>query len=481
MNADQTARAAETPNMRILMLLVAGVLFMEFLDGTVITTALPAMARSFAVSAIDLNAGISAYLFALGVFIPISSWAADRYGARRIFSSAIIIFTVASLFCGLANGLVTFIAVRVMQGLGGAMMVPVGRLIVLRHTPKDRLISTIATLVWPALVAPVLGPMIGGLIATYANWRWIFYLNIPLGLFALATAMATVPDMRAETSRPFDWRGFFLSSSGILMFLYGAELFTGANVNITRATFAIMGGALLLVAAFSYLKRAAAPMLDLHAFGIPTFAAALRGGSLARAAIGSAPFLLPLMFQLGFGFDAVRSGFLVTAVFIGNLVMKSMTSPILRRFGFRHVLVWNGVFSALWLFACAFLSPDTPQIAVLLFLFVGGLTRSLQFTTINTVAFADVPQQQIGPANALFSTVFQLSLGAGVAFGAIAIRLGSFIARTIGAHSHAMEYHIAFALVSLAALISLVDAIQLERGSGDEFAGRESKAISRQQ
>ncbi len=471
---DMSQEKSPTPpsDMRLLTFLVAGVLFMEFLDGTVITTALPAMAISFGTNAIDLNVGISAYLFALGVFIPISGWMAERFGGRSVFMAAITIFTIASLLCGLAPNLFVFVLMRVLQGFGGAMMVPVGRLIVLSHTPKERIISAIATLVWPALVAPVIGPALGGFITTYAHWRWIFYLNIPLGFIALILSYWIVPSMRSSTVKPFDWVGFLLCGAGTLIFLYGAELLSRASANIALAVVLIAAGCACLTGAFFYLKTAQDPMLDLSAFRIPTFATALRGGSLTRAAIGSAPFLLPLMFQVGFGFDAFRSGLLVMAVFAGNLLMKTVTTPILKRFGFRAILVWNGILGAAWLLGCAFIARDTPTAIILMMLFLGGLTRSLQFTAINTVAFADVAQGEMARANALFSTIFQLSLGAGVAMGAIAVRIGGLAAQAFGMRIQAIDYRIAFALVSLAAFASIVDAVRLKANSGDNIAGR---------
>jgi EmrB/QacA subfamily drug resistance transporter len=458
--------------MRLVAWLVAATLFMEFLDGTVITTALPAMAKSFGVAPIDLNIGISAYLFALAVFIPVSSWAADRFGARLVFMSAILLFTAASLLCGLAGNLSSFVLLRVLQGVGGAMLVPVGRLIVLRYTPKERVISAVATLVWPALIAPVTGPAIGGFLAAYANWRWIFYLNIPLGIAALTVAFFVVPDIRAEQRRRFDWLGFFLCGTGILLFLYGVELVARVDANFSLALVCIAGGAALLACAIVHLRRASVPLLDLKAFSNPTFATALRGGSLMRAAIGSAPFLLPLMFQVGFGFDAFYSGMLVAAVFVGNLAMKTVTTPILKRFGFRRVLVWNGLLCILSLLACAILMRDTPLPVILAILFAGGLVRSMQFTAINTIAFADVPQTEMTSANALFSTVFQLSLGAGVAVGAVALRLGGLLSNWLGNSFSHGEYSVAFVLVSLLAAAGLVDALRLSPHAGIGLTGR---------
>lgn len=452
-------------------LLVAGAFFMENLDGTVITTAVPDIAASFGVAPLALNIGVSAYLLTLGVFIPISGWVAERCGARRVFAAALAIFTLASVLCGLADSLAEFVWLRVLQGAGGAMMVPVGRLVVLNSTPKERLISVIATLTWPALVAPVLGPPVGGFITSYASWRWIFYLNLPLGVIALALAWWLIPDQRAAQRRPFDWPGFLLSGSALLLLTWGAEVIGGQAPDWIEAGACLAAGMALLLALGRHLKRAAHPLIDLGAFAIPTFSITIVGGSLFRMAIGAVPFLLPLMFQLGFGLDAFHAGLLVIAVFAGNLMMKPATTPILRRFGFKPVLLVNGVANVASLAACALLSPATPVWLIAAVLFVGGLTRSMQFSALNTIAFADVPQQRMAAANTLFSTAFQVALGLGVALGAGGVRLGHWSAQQLGiAGWPAIDYRLAFLLVALVSLLGLLDALRLDRAAGEQVS-----------
>jgi EmrB/QacA subfamily drug resistance transporter len=345
--------SAQPAASRWIALLVAGAFFMENLDGTVITTAVPDIARSFGVAPLALNIGVSAYLLTLGVFIPISGWVAERFGARRVFAAALAIFTLASVLCGMANSLTEFVWLRVLQGAGGAMMVPVGRLVVLNNTPKERLIAVIATLTWPALVAPVLGPPVGGFITSYASWRWIFYLNLPLGVVALVLAWWLIPDRRAAQRRPFDWPGFLLSGSALLLLTWGAEVAGSLHPDWIEAGACMAAGAALLMVLGWHLRRAAHPLIDLASFAIPTFAITIVGGSLFRMAIGAVPFLLPLMFQLGFGLDAFHSGLLVIAVFAGNLMMKPATTPILRRFGFKPVILVNGLANVGSLAACA--------------------------------------------------------------------------------------------------------------------------------
>jgi EmrB/QacA subfamily drug resistance transporter len=472
----QNTAPSPADNSKWIALLVAGAFFMENLDGTVITTAVPDIARSFGVAPLALNIGVSAYLLTLGVLIPISGWVAERFGARRVFAAALAIFTLASVLCGMADSLAEFVALRMLQGAGGAMMVPVGRLVVLNSTPKERLISVIATLTWPALVAPVLGPPVGGFITSYASWRWIFYLNLPLGVIALALAWWLIPDQRAAARRPFDWPGFLLSGGALLLLTWGTEVSGGQDPNWAEAGGCIAAGVALLFALGRHLRRAAHPLIDLSSFAIPTFSITIIGGSLFRMAIGAVPFLLPLMFQLGFGLDAFHAGLLVIAVFAGNLMMKPATTPILRRFGFKPVLLVNGMANVLSLAACALLTPATPIWLIAAVLFVGGLTRSMQFSALNTIAFADVPQQRMAAANTLFSTAFQVALGLGIALGASGVRLGHWSAQQLGiGHWPAIDYRLAFLLVALVSLLGLADALRLDPAAGAQV----SKAPSR--
>lgn len=458
-------------NSKWLALLVAGAFFMENLDGTVITTAVPDIAQSFGVAPLALNIGVSAYLLTLGVFIPISGWAAQRFGARRVFAAALALFTLASVLCGMATSLSEFVWLRVLQGAGGAMMVPVGRLVVLNSTPKEKLIAVIATLTWPALVAPVIGPAVGGFITSYASWRWIFYLNLPLGVLALAAAWWLVPDQRAAERRPFDFPGFVLSGSALLLLTWGAETASGAAPDWNETLACLAAGGVLLAALGWHLKRAAHPLIDLSSMAIPTFSITIIGGSLFRMAVGAVPFLLPLMFQLGFGLDAFHAGLLVMAVFAGNLMMKTVTTPILRRYGFRRVLMVNGVANVLTLAACALLTPATPVWLIAAVLFVGGMTRSMQFTALNTIAFADVPQQRMAAANTLFSTAFQVAMGLGVALGASGVRLGHWGAQQLGVSDWpAIDYRLAFVLVALVSLLGLMDALRLSPNAGEQVA-----------
>lgn len=452
-------------------LLVAGAFFMEFLDGTVIATALPDMARDFGVTAVELNIGISAYLITLAVLIPASGWIADRFGARAIFTLALAIFTLASVFCGLSTEVHIFVAMRILQGVGGALMVPVGRLAVLRTTPKHQLIKAIATLTWPALVAPIIGPPLGGFITRYASWHWIFFINVPLGLAAIILSLRIIPDIRETERRSFDLSGFITTSVAMVSLVTAMERLGDRQPQIwpTLALAALGFGCLLY--SIRHFRRAAAPMVRLDALQVPTFRVTMYGGSLFRASISAVPFLLPLLFQVGFGMDPFHSGLLVLAVFVGNLTIKPATTPLIRWLGFRRLLLINGALNVCSLLACALLTPQTPVWAIMLILYLGGVFRSIQFTSVSTLAFADVPAAQMSDANTLFSTASQLAVGLGITLGAIGIRLGE----QVGDWLHLTElpgisFRLSFVFIALICLVGMIDSLHLAKTAGSSVS-----------
>ena len=452
-------------------LLVAGAFFMEFLDGTVIATALPDMARDFGVTAVELNIGISAYLITLAVLIPASGWIADRFGARAIFTLALAIFTLASVFCGLSTEVHIFVAMRILQGVGGALMVPVGRLAVLRTTPKHQLIKAIATLTWPALVAPIIGPPLGGFITRYASWHWIFFINVPLGLAAIILSLRIIPDIRETERRSFDLSGFITTSVAMVSLVTAMERLGDRQPQIwpTLALAALGFGCLLY--SIRHFRRAAAPMVRLDALQVPTFRVTMYGVSLFRASISAVPFLLPLLFQVGFGMDPFHSGLLVLAVFVGNLTIKPATTPLIRWLGFRRLLLINGALNVCSLLACALLTPQTPVWAIMLILYLGGVFRSIQFTGVSTLAFADVPAAQMSDANTLFSTASQLAVGLGITLGAIGIRLGE----QVGDWLHLTElpgisFRLSFVFIALICLVGMIDSLHLAKTAGSSVS-----------
>ncbi|HBX0064222.1 TPA: MFS transporter [Klebsiella pneumoniae] len=452
-------------------LLVAGAFFMEFLDGTVIATALPDMARDFGVTAVELNIGISAYLITLAVLIPASGWIADRFGARAIFTLALAIFTLASVFCGLSTEVHIFVAMRILQGVGGALMVPVGRLAVLRTTPKHQLIKAIATLTWPALVAPIIGPPLGGFITRYASWHWIFFINVPLGLAAIILSLRIIHDIRETERRSFDLSGFITTSVAMVSLVTAMERLGDRQPQIwpTLALAALGFGCLLY--SIRHFRRAAAPMVRLDALQVPTFRVTMYGGSLFRASISAVPFLLPLLFQVGFGMDPFHSGLLVLAVFVGNLTIKPATTPLIRWLGFRRLLLINGALNVCSLLACALLTPQTQVWAIMLILYLGGVFRSIQFTGVSTLAFADVPAAQMSDANTLFSTASQLAVGLGITLGAIGIRLGE----QVGDWLHLTElpgisFRLSFVFIALICLVGMIDSLHLAKTAGSSVS-----------
>jgi EmrB/QacA subfamily drug resistance transporter len=431
------------------------------------------MALSFGTNPVDLNIGMTAYMLALAVFIPVSGWVADRLGARRVFASAIGLFTFASILCGISNGLWEFTASRILQGMGGAMMVPVGRLVVLRITEKKDLMRSIAYITWPGLAAPVIGPPVGGFITTYSSWRWIFYLNVPLGIIGIILTMLWITNDEAKTGR-FDWLGFVLSGTACTSFMYSLELMGQQNVRWSLAGmffgYSLVAGTIAVV----HMRRTEHPLINFACLKAPTFALVTWGGSLFRIAIAVSPFLLPLMFQLAFGMTAFQSGLLVLALFAGNLGMKTVTTPILRRFGFRTVLLVNGMITACLIFSFSTIGPATPKALMVVLLFAHGLSRSMQFTSINTLAFVDIPKSLMSSASSFFAVMQQMSMGMGVAVGAVTLRIAMWIHGHISSTPATTDFHVAFILVSIIALLAAVDCATLDPNAGAEVSGRKA-------
>jgi EmrB/QacA subfamily drug resistance transporter len=451
--------------------LVAAAFFMENLDSTVIVTALPRMARSFGTDAVGLNIGVTAYTLSLAVFIPFSGWMADRFGARRVFAAAIAIFTGASVLCGFSQGQWSFTACRVLQGTGGAMMMPVGRLVMLRATEKRDLVRLITFVTLSGLVAPVLGPPIGGAITAYLNWRWIFFLNVPLGLIGIWCALTLISRDRASSARRFDLPGFLLCGSTCVSSTYGLELL--GRVPTPWAVMAVCIGVGLLLGALTlrHLRRAEQPLFDLAALRVPTYAVTLRGGSLFRVSVTVVPFLLPLMLQLGFGLDPFTSGLLVLVLFAGSLGMKTVTTRTLRRYGFRRVLLVNGALTTLTVLGCAALTPATPYAVMVVVLFAGGLTRSLQFSALNSLAFADVPPDQMSDANTLANVAQQVTLGLGIAAAAAALRLAELLHRDVAATPTLADFRTAIVIAAVMTAVSSLDALTLSPAAGSLVSG----------
>ncbi|MER8650406.1 DHA2 family efflux MFS transporter permease subunit [Mesorhizobium sp. M0586] len=465
---DTEASAATASNARRVALIVAIAFFMQLLDSTIISTSLPQMGQSFGVTAVAMSIGITAYMLTMAVFVPLSGWLADRFGARNIFLLAIVLFTLASLACGFSQNLPQFVAARVVQGLGSALMTPVGRILVLRNASKSELLNATALITWPALFAPVVGPVLGGFITTYLSWHWNFFINIPLGLVGLVARF--IPGDRAADPKPLDWPGFFLTSLGLALLLYGLERIAHPEDGALPAVLLIAAGIVIGWLAVRHLRRAPHPLLDLSAFRVQTFAiSTLAAGTIFRVAINATPFLLPLLFQVGFGLSPVDAGLMILAYFVGNLGMKTVTTPTLRRFGFRTVMVVNGLIASASIMACAAISPETPQALVVMLMLIAGLTRSMQFTALNTLAFADIDAAQRNSAATLSSMLQQISMLFGVAVAAAILNLSQIVR-----HRPALDlvdFRIAFLVIGAIGLVAALRFLVLPPGAGAEVSG----------
>ena len=392
----------------LIPLMVACALFMENLDSTVINTALPQIARSLHENPLTLNMGITSYLFSLAVFVPISGWVADRFGARVVFQSAMIVFTLGSICCGFSQSLLDFVLARILQGIGGAMMVPVGRLVILRNVSKAELVEAMAYVTIPALVGPIVGPPLGGFITTYFDWRWIFWINVPIGIAGAFLAQRLIRNIKETAQPPLDWRGLIMTGIGCTGLIFGFEFLGRGAVSVSLAFAMLAVGAAAIALYVRHAGRTAHPLLNLSLLRIPTFRASVTGGFMFRMGVGATPFLLPLMLQVGFGFSPLHSGLLTFVAAAGALAMKFTAPQILRRFGFRPILIWNSLICGAMLAAYALIRADTPAILIWLLLLTSGFFRSLLFTSLNAVAYADVPIERMSQATSFSSMGQQL-------------------------------------------------------------------------
>ena len=455
---------------RILPLVIASALFMEQMDSTVIATALPVMARDLGTSPVSLKLAFTTYLLGMTVFLPVSGWMADRFGAKLVFRLAIIVFTVGSVACGFAEGLPWLVAARGLQGTGGAMMVPVGRIIMLRAVPKSQLVDAMAWLTVPALIGPTLGPPIGGFITTYFDWRYIFWMNLPFGVLALSLASWLMPDTASEAPPPLDTKGFILSSLGLTLAVFGGTVAGRGLFEGWQVAAMIVAGLALLVSYFFHARQTPSPILDLRLFRITAFRLSILGGSIFRIAVGASPFLMPLMLQIGFGMNAFWSGIVTCASTFGAFLMKFTAARIIRRFGFRNLLIINGILCSLSIGAAAFLTASTPVAVMMAILMLAGFCRSLQFTSLNVLAYADVAAADMARANPLYTVIQQLSLALGVAVAAAILDAQLWW----GGRDHLLAQDFAWALLAVAAVSAFAFFAyhRLPEGVGASVSGR---------
>ncbi len=450
-------------------LLVACALFMQNLNSTVITTALPAIARSMGEEPLRLNLAITSYLLSLAIFIPISAWMADRFGGRNVFGAAIALFTVGSIACGLSVSLGTLVAARVVQGIGGAMMVPVGRGVMLNVVPKSEMVKVMTFLTMPGLLGPVVGPPLGGFFATYMTWRWIFFINVPLGVVGAVLVMLLIPNAREEKVARLDFLGFVVVGLGLAGLMFGFETLGRGMVPEAVTAGLLAGGALLVGLYVVHARRTEAPIIDLGLLRIPTFHAAIVGGFLFRVANGALPFLLPLMLQVAFGMSAFRSGLLTLATAAGALTMRVIAAPILRRFGFKNVLVATGAICTLFYLGYASFRPTTPHFVIFVVLLGGGFFRSLQLSAVNTLGYSDIPQRSLGRSSSFASMAQQLSMTVGVGLGALILHLA--LGARGGAALATGDFLIAFLILGVVSAASLLAYRPLARTAGKSVSG----------
>jgi EmrB/QacA subfamily drug resistance transporter len=457
-------------NARAVPLIVAVALFMENMDSTVISTSLPAIARAIGTNPLALKLAVTSYLLSLAICIPASGWTADRFGARNVFRIAIGIFILGSIGCAASHSLEEFVIARIVQGVGGSMMTPVGRLIMVRSVDKHLLLNAMALVTVPALIGPICGPPLGGFITTYASWHWIFLINVPIGLVGIVAATRFIPNVHVEHHHPFDFLGFILSGIGIAGLAFGLSVL-GLNFLPAGIVAALIGaGAIATVAYVIHARHTPAPILDLSLLKLPTYRASIVGGFLFRLGVGALPFLLPLLLQIGFDLTPFQSGLITFTSALGSMFMKAAVASVLRRFGYRNVLLYNALISSIFLAACATFVPGMPFWAMIAILLSGGFFRSLQFTSINTIAYAEIDPARLSRATALTAAAQQLSLSTGVAIGALVVEItlrlkGSSV---MGAADFPPAFLVISALAASAALIFM----QLPANAGEELSGR---------
>ncbi len=469
---DQTVATETAPSATSLVipLVVGCALFMQMLDSTIMATALPAMARSLGQDPVRLNLAITSYTLSLAVFIPISGWMADRFGARTVFAAAIAVFTASSALCGLATSLPTLVGARLLQGVGGAMMVPVGRLVLLKTVQKAELMRAMSFLTAPAVMGSVLGPPVGGFIVTYLSWRWIFLLNVPMGLLGFVLVLRLIRNIREEDVPPLDLLGFLLSGAGLALLVFGCENL-GRDVVPPLAVAGMLGGGVAAWALYALHSRMVPhPILDLRLLRLQTFSAATFGGGLCRLGFGAIPFLLAMLLQVGFGLSAFAAGLLTFASAVGALASKPALRHVVRWVGFRTLLIGTTVFNGLFLCCYALFRPGTPHWVLTVMLLIGGFFRSTLFTSLNTLGYADVEPPMMGRATSMASMAQQVSLSLGVGLAATLLHV-SLVMRG-GTELATQDVWPAFLVVGLTSLAALPWFLRLHASAGAEVSGR---------
>jgi EmrB/QacA subfamily drug resistance transporter len=450
-------------------------MFMEQLDATVLATALPTMARDFRVGAPEMSIALTSYLLSLAIFIPASGKIADRFGSSTVFRTAIGVFMLGSILCAQAPNLLLLVVARLIQGLGGAMMIPVGRLVLLRSVDRKDLVSAMSWLLVPALIGPILGPPIGGMFVTYLDWRWIFYINLPIGLLGFVLVSIFIEDTKGKVDGPFDLLGFALSGLSLGSLLFGFELSSHEGQG-SLSIFLIAIGLLFGIAYLRHARKHPSPIMDFSLMRISTFRASVIAGSLTRISQGAQPFLIPLMLQLGFGLSAASAGRIVIATALGSMTMKAVQSYVLRTLGFRNSLIIFGLVGTLGYGLCAVFRPDWPMALIFVILYFCGFFMSFQFTAYNTIAYDEIDRDRMSSATSFYTTFQQLMLSLGICVGALALHASMF-ARGTGTVD-LDDFSVAFIVVTLIALTATVWNAGFSRTAGAEISGHRRKSAS---
>jgi EmrB/QacA subfamily drug resistance transporter len=455
---------------RYLPWVVATALFMEQLDSTIVNTAVPAMAASLQVTPLSLKAVVTSYILSLAVGIPLSGWMADRFGTRRVMMSAVALFTFSSVMCGLAVNVPMLVASRILQGIGGAMMMPVGRLAVIRTFPKSELLVAMNFVIMPALIGPLLGPTVGGLIVYWLSWREIFFINVPVGLLALVLIHRYMPDYRTDAPRPLDVIGFVLFGSGVALLSWLLEIFGEHKLDMTSASVLLLLSFSLLAAYVWHAREMAYPLLRLTLLKVRTFRVSVAGGFVTRIGVGGLPFLLPLLFQLGLGLPAWQSGLLMMPSAFAAISMKLIATQVLRRFGYRQVLIVNTLMIGLAISAYALVGAATPLFVIVLMGLALGFFNSLQFSSMNSMAYADIEPADQSMASTMASSMQQLSMSFGLAAGSLVTGwyIGDLPQTDRAAVTSAL--HHAFMTLGVLTLLSSLSFWTLKKGDGDSVS-----------
>ncbi|OYV52664.1 MAG: hypothetical protein B7Z77_01625 [Acidocella sp. 20-58-15] len=458
------------PTRKIVPLIVACALFMQQMDSTALATSLPSMAGSLGVTPLKLHLAITSYLMSLAIFLPMSGWVADKFGPRRIFCLAIGLFTLGSVLCGVSINLTTLVAARVIQGLGGAMMVPVGRLILVRSVEKNELLSAMVLMNMTAIIGPAAGPLLGGAITSFISWRWIFWINVPAGILGIVLTLQFIRDLNKAKVNAFDWRGFVLTGFGfgcLMAALDSVSSQLGDNIMPLGLLFA---GLITLAIYYVHSQIVSNPILDLRLFRLTSFRISVTGGSIFRLGFGAIPFLLPLLMQVGFGYSPLKSGTITFISSAGSFGMRSISRRVIKKFGFRNILIWNALITAGFMFMYGSFDQSTSRLFMMAVIFGGGVFRSLQMTSVNTIAFAEVNNVQMRDATSMTQMAQRISQVAGVALAALILGLAGNGSAQLTVHA----FSVAFCVLGGISALSLLLFWQLPLDAGAELADRVS-------